>query len=100
MSRCLPVAIVALGLGVVLTGLGCASTEDRQREARAADFNQWLGQDNKAGSDRSARQTTAPGHRLRVANSVNGAPMAIRCATAMTRTASHAIGRIRIVNWG
>ena len=48
MSRCLPVAIVILGMGAVLAVLSCASTEDRQREARAAAFNQWLGQDKQS----------------------------------------------------
>jgi len=58
MSRCLPVAIVALGLGAVLTVLGCASAEDQQREARAADFNQWLGQDKQS----RVRQVGPPDH--------------------------------------
>ena len=44
----LTVAIVALGAGALLLVLGCASTEDRQREARAAAFNQWLGQDKQS----------------------------------------------------
>ena len=48
MNRRLPVAIIALCLGAVLTVIGCTSTEDRQREARAADFNQWLGQDKQS----------------------------------------------------
>ena len=48
MSRHLQVVIVALGVGAVLTLLGCASTEDRQRQARAAHFNQWLGQDKQS----------------------------------------------------
>jgi len=48
MSRHLRVAVVALYIGTVLTVLGCASTEDQQREARAADFNQWLGQDKQS----------------------------------------------------
>jgi len=42
------VAIIALSLGAVLTVIGCASTEDRQREERTADFNQWLGQDKQS----------------------------------------------------
>jgi hypothetical protein len=48
MSRHRQLTIVALGMGAVLFVLGCASTEDRQRQARAADFNQWLGQDKQS----------------------------------------------------
>jgi hypothetical protein len=48
MNRHLQLVIGALGVGAVLTVLGCASTEDRQRQARAADFNQWLGQDKQS----------------------------------------------------
>ena len=48
MNRRLSVAVLALSLGAVVTVIGCASTEDRQREARAADFNQWLGQDKQS----------------------------------------------------
>jgi hypothetical protein len=58
MSRRLRVAVVALGVGAVLTLLGCASTEDRQRQARAADFNQWLGQDKQS----RVRQVGPPDH--------------------------------------
>jgi len=48
MSAGLPIAIVAINLGAVFTVIGCVSTEERQREARAADFNQWLGQDKQS----------------------------------------------------
>jgi hypothetical protein len=58
MSKRLRVAIVALGVGAVLTLLGCASTEDRQRQTRAADFNQWLGQDKQ----NRVRQVGPPDH--------------------------------------
>jgi hypothetical protein len=58
MRRHLQPVIVALGVGAVLTVLGCASTEDRQREARAADFNQWLGQDKQS----RIRQVGPPDH--------------------------------------
>ena len=56
------VVIVALCMGAVLLVLGCASTEDRQRTARAADFNQYLGQDKQsrvkqAGPPASCTQT-------------------------------------------
>ncbi|HXX74164.1 MAG TPA: hypothetical protein VEI50_03465 [Nitrospiraceae bacterium] len=44
-ARLLP---VSLSLGAVLTIIGCASAEDHQRQARAADFNQWLGQDKQS----------------------------------------------------
>ena len=62
MSGRLQVAIVALYMGAVFLVLGCASTEDRQRTARAADFNQWLGQDKQsrvkqAGPPASCTQT-------------------------------------------
>jgi len=44
MSRHLRVAVFAIGMGLVVSVLSCASTESQQRKARAADFNQWLGQ--------------------------------------------------------
>jgi hypothetical protein len=58
MSRHRQLTIVAIGVGAVLTILGCASTEDRQREARATDFNQWLGQDKQS----RVRQVGPPDH--------------------------------------
>ena len=48
MSRHRQLTILALGVGTVLTVIGCVSTEERQGEARTANFNQWLGQDKQS----------------------------------------------------
>lgn len=66
MNRRLHLARVVLGTGALLLALGCASAEDRQRQARAADFNRWLGQDKRSRvtlvgpPDRCSRVKTGP----------------------------------------
>jgi hypothetical protein len=64
MSRCLQVAIVGLGVGTLVTVLGCASREDRQRRAWSDEFNQWLGKYK----DSRVIEVGAPDHCTRVQN--------------------------------
>ena len=99
MNKRLQLAIVALGAGAFLLVLGCASTEDRQREARAAAFNQWLGQDKQSRVRQVGPPDNCTGAQAGEANSVNGAPTETRCGTAMTRTASRGTGHIPIGSW-
>lgn len=67
MNRPLHLAVVLLGVGALLFVIGCASAEEQQRQARAVDFNRWIGQHKQSRvsafgqPDRCSVMQTGPG---------------------------------------